>query len=541
MSMRTKWSALIMGTAFVAVVSLPAVPAFAASHWGHEHVHHGLKESREGRGQHGGRNWGNQGNKNHGKMKNKNKHQPQDRLKVIASRGHVTAPQAALLAGVTLSLGTASTVFAQGTPYTVYTVRLVGPHAHFSGTGSVTVSDNDGSLSTPADLYYLGFQRGYAHPDPFFGDTTPYNATTVGQSSTFSVAFVRGQAQFAVFNGHAGSGPVQITVTDAALNQTRTVTYPDKTSSSTTSTATQELIEYQGAVIPSTGLTLTADSPIALTVVNANASGTAVPVTGTALTVDVSTTAPDAELLGQIGGSPITSVQIPVGFSSATFYLESTIAQTVLPSEIVASVPQVAAQNIVATETATGASVTWTAPSTGNPASYQVWEINTTTGVKSDIDASLSGSATSYAVTGLVPGDSYAFNIDAVNAYGTVTLGQPSTAIEYGTAAVGVTPGAFIDNTATTAGSVEFTVTMDKSLPSQTPTLANFTVKDTTANVTYQVTSVTVSGNLVGIVATIPAGTVVAATDTVNITASQGALTDSVGAPSAAMNLTTTN
>ncbi len=196
-----------------------SVPALAAGH----HDDHGSHHERHS---------------NHDSRNNRHKeNEHQDRLKVIQSRGHVTAPQAAQLSNITLPQGTASSVFSQGAPYTIYTVRLVGPHAHWSGTGSLSIQDNDGTLSTPADLYYLAFQRGDHSPNPFSGDTAPYNATTVGQSSSFSVSFVRGKAQFAVFNAQQGSGPVSITVNDSALNQSKTVFYPD-VQTSTTSTGT---------------------------------------------------------------------------------------------------------------------------------------------------------------------------------------------------------------------------------------------------------------------------------------------------------------
>ena len=250
MQKNVKWSAIILGASLAMTAAMPAIPALAASHHGAEHGghgrhgHHGQGDQHHQGDQHGNR--GRHGRNTHDKHDRHDKHgrgnhhrgpQGKDRLKVTRSEGEVTAPEATVLSGLTLSQGTASTVFAQGTPFTVYTVRIVGPHAHWSGRGSVTVSDNNGTLATPADLYYLGFERGFWHPDPFQGDTAPYNASTVGQTSSFSVQFVRGQAQFAVFDGQAGSGPIQITVQDPALNQSQTVTYPDVATTVSTSAA----------------------------------------------------------------------------------------------------------------------------------------------------------------------------------------------------------------------------------------------------------------------------------------------------------------
>ncbi len=466
-----------------------------------------------------------------------------DRLKVTQSFGRITRMQASALATMTVAQGSASTLFAAGTRYTLYTVHLVGPHAHQMTMGTVSVSDNDGNLTKPADLYYLAFARGPRHPDPFAGDMAPYNATTVGQSSQFTVAFVRGRAQFAVVDAQAGSGPITITISDSALGQSQAIRYPDTAVvAPPTSVATQTLWEYQGSPIPTTGLAVTPNTPVALTIVNANATGMPVAVTASAgLTIDLSTTAPNVEWTSQPSGAAVTSVEIPAGSTTATVYLTSTVAQTILPNELSAVVPQVAAQAITAAETASGARVQWAAPATGNPVNYQVWEINETTGVKTDLDAMVSGSATSYAVTNLTPGDSYAFNVDAVNAYGTIAYGQPTAAFEYGTSVSAVQPTTFAANSATSAGTVTFLLTMDKSLPAQNPVASNFTIEDTTTGLDYTVTNVTVSGADVMMTARIPMGTPVLSTDTVQISGIQGALVDAAGAPSATFQETTTN
>ena len=102
--------------------------------------------------------------------------------------------------------------------------------------------------------------------------------------------------------------------------------------------ATQYTFEYQGAPIATTGLSVAANSPVALTVVNSDAAGDPIPVTGNSpVTVDVKTTAPNAELLGQVGGGPVSSVQIQPGASSATVYLESSVAESVTPGEFTAT------------------------------------------------------------------------------------------------------------------------------------------------------------------------------------------------------------
>ncbi len=291
MQKNVKWSAIILGASLAMTAAMPAIPVMAASHHGAEHGDHGWHGHH---GQHDKHNHGNQHNKGsrhgrnthdhhhdkHGKGSQHRGPQGEDRLRVTRSDNHVTASEAAMLSGLTLPQGTASTVFAQGTPFTVYTVRIVGPHAHWSGTGSITISDNNGGLTTPADLYYLGFERGFMHPDPFQGDTAPYNASTVGQSSNFSVRFERGQAQFAVFDAQAGSGPIQITVQDQALHQSKTVTYPD-VATTTTTTATAAGMNVVGS--PTVNLALGQSATVEFQVTDQNGQ----PLTQSGQTVDL--------------------------------------------------------------------------------------------------------------------------------------------------------------------------------------------------------------------------------------------------------------
>lgn len=93
-----------------------------------------------------------------------------------------------------------------------------------------------------------------------------------------------------------------------------------------------------------------------------------------------------------------------------------------------------AAQDISAMATSpTAATVTWKAPTSGTVANYQVWMIPVVNGTADfskavDLDDNVSASATSYAVTNLTAGDTYEFKVDAVDAYGNVVKGTPTSA-----------------------------------------------------------------------------------------------------------------
>ena len=291
MQIRAGWAAVALSTALALVGTMSAVPALAAGHqisgqdsWNHHHHnkdHHHHDRHHHGRG----------------------KKKKTDRLVVSRSMGRVTRREAEQLGRMTLAIGTASSEFKKGAAYTVYTVRVAGRYARWSGMGSVTVSDNDGTLTPPADLYYLPFHRfswlpapfrrwGW-RPDPFMGDRAPYNAATIGQSSSFRVPFIDGTAQFAVFDGQIGSGPVAITVADAALKASTTVTYPDNQTSTTTVNAAYITSNVPGATNVTAGVGL----PITFTLTNANGQ----PVANAPVTFGVTNTLKANDLSGSVG------------------------------------------------------------------------------------------------------------------------------------------------------------------------------------------------------------------------------------------------
>ncbi len=88
--------------------------------------------------------------------------------------------------------------------------------------------------------------------------------------------------------------------------------------------------------------------------------------------------------------------------------------------------------DIEANSTTSGTTVTWHAPRGTTPSSYQVWAIpmvKNVAGKGIEIASGVSGKKTSYSAAGLTVGDSYEFNVDAVDQYGNVVKGTPSKAV----------------------------------------------------------------------------------------------------------------
>ena len=320
------------------------------------------------------------------------------------------------------------------------------------------------------------------------------------------------------------AGTATITVTDISNPSMPSTSFAVNV---TPGQASQITYEYNGAPIPTTGLNVAANTPVALTVVNSDAAGDPIPVTGsTPLTVDVATTAPNAELIGQVGGGPISSVQIQPGQTSATVYLESSVAQTVTAGtggELTATAvsSQAPATAISATETATGATISWTAPATAPSGGYTIWEIPVVGGVagKGTQVGTATSSATSFSVTsGLTAGSSYEFNVDAVDQYGNAVKGTPSSAIEYGMAATGMTAS---------SATQTVVIQLDKA-PGSAGAIADYTVSQ--AGLGISPTSLAYSATNKTITLTFPANTIVSG-DTIALNAVTPTATDAAGAP----------
>ena len=128
------------------------------------------------------------------------------------------------------------------------------------------------------------------------------------------------------------AGTATITVKDLSNPSVPVLT---ETLSVTPSTQSAEWVEYQGQqVSTSNPLTVSANTPVALTVANVDAAGNLLPVTSTQagtnsyITVNLSDTNGGAYTLVP-GGAPVTSVEIPVGQTSVTVYYVNATAKTI--------------------------------------------------------------------------------------------------------------------------------------------------------------------------------------------------------------------
>jgi hypothetical protein len=339
--------------------------------------------------------------------------------------------------------------------------------------------------------------------------------------------------------GMAGTAVLTVTdISDPAQPKAQvTVTvYPG-------STAVQEVVEYNNAPISASNpVNVAANTPIQLAVVNADSAGDPIPVTGASpLTVDLSVASGvSGGFLSGPGGAPVSQVQIQPGQASAVVYFESPTAETLSAGDLLATAVLSPPTNLTASEVSTGIALSWTAPSGAQPASYQVLEEAAGASgyrtVSSAYNGVTSGNVTGTVITGLTPGVAYTFEVEAIVSGVASAPSSPSTAVEYGAKATGVTASAFTAAQSGTAGSVTLTVAYDKPLPSQTPdtTAADYTVTDATHSLPLTVNSVSVAGGELVLSVSIPAGdTQVAASDTVDVSTAKSVAVDGASAPTA--------
>jgi hypothetical protein len=233
-----------------------------------------------------------------------------------------------------------------------------------SGTNPVQVTAGGTSPSITATAANgLGNQTGLGND--VFGVTSSNSSVVAVTKST--VTSSAGVATIGSDLSVGMAGTATITVTD--------LSNPSEPSATVTvdvvpGPASQAIVEYQGQ--PVSGLAVSANSPVQLTVVNADAAGDPIPVTGsTALTVDLSTASGvSGGFLSQIGGGPINSVQIQPGTASTTVYFESATAETLAAGDLVAT-PMAGASSLQVggfTEGGTTAPYTYTATVTASNA-----------------------------------------------------------------------------------------------------------------------------------------------------------------------------
>ncbi len=207
-------------------------------------------------------------------------------------------------------------------------------------------------------------------------------------------------------------------------------------------------IEYQGQqVSASNPVSLTANSPVELQVVNVDQAGDPIPVPSTgSLSVTLPSLPSGEQWTSVSGGAAVTTVAIPASASSANVWMVSSASASVSTDSLGYDTAYYQATGITAaagsgegtgSETR-GAVVSWSRPSAGaaDVSAYQIWVIPYANGAPDfaqayDAIPNESRSATSAAVTGLTETTQYAFNVDAVTQVGSnasaVVKGTPSS------------------------------------------------------------------------------------------------------------------
>ena len=219
------------------------------------------------------------------------------------------------VSGATISVVSAAAYATQLAVSGAPTVALVAGSSVSSGTITVAV---DNIVGTPISGNTLQITTSNSQVLPLPNPDQPGGSVETLSSGAYGLPTLTG--------GLAGTAT--ITVTD--------ISDPAKPSASfavnvvPSSSATPQL-EYNGhAVSASNPLVLSANTPVALTVLNADAGGNPVPVSGsTPLQVDLFNTGDAGNFEAVAGGAAINDVFIPAGQTSTTVYYESPTATTI--------------------------------------------------------------------------------------------------------------------------------------------------------------------------------------------------------------------
>ena len=296
--------------------------------------------------------------------------------------------------------GTVSAGFSTGTVVTAYNSLGAVASGEWWGSTIQVTSSNSGVLSV-------------ASP------TATLSANGVSSSDTITAGLV---------------GTATLTFTD--------ISQPNEPSTSVTYTVVPgsatftPWIEYQGAQLSSTNsVSLAANSPVELQVVNVDQAGNPIPVLGSAALVVTLPTLSGGLAWETVNGGPsaTSAVQVDIapGSSSANVWIVSSASASVSTPTTAYDNLEYAATNISATTSgvsAGSATVTWSRPSAGDPTNnYQVWVIPFSGGSADLALAYEFGSAgpgaTAATVTGLTSGSTYEFNVDA-------TYSSPSAVVK---------------------------------------------------------------------------------------------------------------
>ncbi len=327
--------------------------------------------------------------------------------------------------------------------------------------------------------------------------------------------------------GMAGSAVITVKdVSDqAAPTQSFTVTVTPGAEFGTT-------LEYKGAPISSTNpLSIAANTPVELQVVNGDKNGDPLPITGTtgASVSLAAVSGVTGAFEGQAGGGPITSTTIVEGQSTVNVWFESATSETISStSELTATLqPGVSVPTgVSASEVSGGIKTAWNAVSGAK--GYDVLR-STSSSTGFSIVSTASATATSYTNTSLSsPGTKYYYEVEALGYNSIPTSASTVSGAMYGAKA---TTGAVTSWTTTTASggptTGTITVTYNNALSSSV-TASDFTVKD--GSTTMTVTSPILNSSTDTVTLTVSASVSSLSSTTVSVTSTTG-LTDSATNP----------
>lgn len=197
-----------------------------------------------------------------------------------------------------------------------------------------------------------------------------------------------------------------------------------------------------------------------------------------------------------------------------------------------------APQNLTASESPSGVTLTWSAPATLSPTGYTILEAQGHAAALAPIET-VPAATTSVTVSNLVPGTAYQFAVEAVSSSGQ-TLAPAQVAVDFGPVAGPAAVSALSLPSDGEAGSavltIPFAVMGGESVSFEN--LSALTVTDQSqGNLALPVTGVSTSGNALVLTVSLPAESAVSAEDQIAVTSNGSPVAQDSAGVAAPVNL----